>query len=161
MSKSTPILHTLVLDLAKKCLHSNLKVAVAESCTGGMLASMLTTVAGSSMWFERGFVTYSNLAKQEMLGVSPITLAEYGAVSSETVIEMVAGVLKNSHAQLTVAISGIAGPGGGSIAKPVGTVWFGFAKQGFTKSEYKVFRGDRDEVRRQATFFAVQGLLDL
>ncbi|QIL85108.1 nicotinamide-nucleotide amidohydrolase family protein [Vibrio sp. HDW18] len=126
-------------------------LATAESCTGGGVAYLITEVAGSSAWFDRSFVTYSNQAKQEMLGVQPATLALHGAVSEPTVQEMVLGALQHSHATLAVAISGIAGPAGGSPEKPVGTVCFGFADQfGWLRLETCHFVGDRQQVRQQA-----------
>ena len=126
-------------------------LATAESCTGGWVAKICTDLAGSSAWFERGFVTYSNDSKQELLGVSAETLDRYGAVSEQTVQEMAAGVLQNSHAQWAMAISGLAGPGGGSREKPVGTVCFAWAgPDGWMMSRRYRFDGDREAVRRQA-----------
>jgi nicotinamide-nucleotide amidase len=139
-----------------------LMLATAESCTGGWIAQIVTAVSGSSVWFERGFVTYSNAAKQEMLGVTALTLAQYGAVSEETVKEMAQGAIQHSHAQVSVAVSGVAGPGGGSLEKPVGTVCFGWVRRGAEASSCKQhFEGDREAVRRQAVAFALQGVLDL
>ena len=125
-----------------------------------MLAAVLTSVPGSSIWFERGFVTYANAAKIEMLGVSPQTLAKFGAVSQQTVQEMALGSLANSHSQFATAITGIAGPDGGSVDKPVGTVWIGFAQQELVTSVVEVFSGNRDEVRNQAARAALLGLID-
>ena len=126
-------------------------LATAESCTGGWVAKICTDLAGSSAWFERGFVTYSNDSKQQLLGVSAETLDRYGAVSEQTVQEMAAGVLQNSQAQWAVAISGLAGPSGGSREKPVGTVWFAWAgPDGWMMSRRYRFDGDREAVRRQA-----------
>jgi len=126
-------------------------LATAESCTGGWVAKICTDLAGSSAWFERGFVTYSNDSKQEMLGVSAGTLDRYGAVSEQVVQEMAAGVLQNSHAQWALAISGLAGPGGGSREKPLGTVCFAWAgADGWMMSRRYCFGGDREAVRRQA-----------
>lgn len=139
-----------------------LMLTTAESCTGGWVAQVLTSVAGSSAWFERGFVTYSNEAKQEMLAVSADTLEQFGAVSEAVVSEMAQGALMHSRAQLSVAVSGVAGPGGGSTEKPVGTVCFGWAKQsGKVISRRLHFEGDRQAVRRQAVVVAIQGLRDL
>ena len=139
-----------------------LMLTTAESCTGGWVAQVMTAVVGSSAWFERGFVTYSNEAKQEMLAVSADTLAQFGAVSEAVVCEMAQGALKHSRAQLSVAISGVAGPGGGSAEKPVGTVCFGWAKQGGKViSRRQHFEGDRQAVRRQAVVIAIQGLREL
>jgi nicotinamide-nucleotide amidase len=134
----------------------------AESCTGGWIAKLITDVPGSSAWFERGFVTYSDIAKQEMLGVRETTLAAHGAVSAATVQEMALGALANSHAQVAVAVSGIAGPDGGSPEKPVGLVWLGWAlEHGPAQCRRQVFPGDREAVRRQAVAAALQGLLDM
>lgn len=134
-------------------------VTTAESCTGGWVAKAITDIAGSSAWFERGFVTYSNEAKAQMIGVKPETLAQYGAVSEPVVVEMAIGAIKAARATYAVSISGIAGPDGGSESKPVGTVWFGFASaagEGITRRE--CFAGDRESVRRQATVYALQTL---
>lgn len=131
-------------------------VTTAESCTGGWVAKAITDIAGSSAWFERGFVTYSNEAKSQMIGVKAETLAAQGAVSEPVVVEMAIGALKAARADFAISISGIAGPDGGSDSKPVGTVWFGFASvsgQGITRRER--FDGDREAVRRQATAYAL------
>jgi len=137
-------------------------LAVAESCTGGWLAKCLTDIAGSSQWFERGFVTYSNAAKQEMLGVQAATLAAEGAVSEAVVLEMVDGALQHSRADIAVAISGIAGPGGGAPGKPVGTVCFAWSVKDAIHQEYtRYFEGDREAVRQQSVACALQGLLDV
>ena len=135
-------------------------LATAESCTGGWVGEAVTSVAGSSHWYDRGFITYTNESKQEMLGVSAQTLAEYGAVSEQTVKEMAAGALKHSHADITVAISGIAGPGGAAPGKPVGTVCMAWAaRSGTGHSKTFHFDGDRAEVRRQAVIAALRGVL--
>ncbi|HHQ9109075.1 TPA: nicotinamide-nucleotide amidase [Escherichia coli] len=134
-------------------------VTTAESCTGGWVAKVITDIAGSSAWFERGFVTYSNEAKAQMIGVREETLAQHGAVSEPVVVEMAIGALKAARADYAVSISGIAGPDGGNEEKPVGTVWFAFATargEGITRRE--CFSGDRDAVRRQATAYALQTL---
>ncbi|EJY1762196.1 nicotinamide-nucleotide amidase [Klebsiella oxytoca] len=131
-------------------------VTTAESCTGGWVAKTLTDIAGSSAWFERGFVTYSNEAKSQMIGVSEATLLDHGAVSEPVVVEMAIGALRAARADYAISVSGIAGPGGGSAEKPVGTVWFGVASasgQGVTQRE--CFAGDREAVRRQATAYAL------
>ena len=139
-----------------------LMLATAESCTGGGVAQAITDVAGSSAWFERGFITYSNLAKQQMLGVSEATLIQHGAVSEAVVREMVAGALANSAAQLALAVSGIAGPEGGTPDKPVGTVWFAWGiKHGATHAQRHQIDGNRAAVRAQAVRIALQGALDL
>lgn len=154
---------TLIVEqLAESLIKDNKKLTVAESCTGGWIAKVLTDLAGSAVWFERGFVTYSNQAKHEMLGVAEATLESYGAVSRETVAEMAIGALKNSHADFSLSVSGIAGPSGGSADKPVGLVWFAWAtKNGVISSEQKNFSGDRDEVRKQAVIFALIRLINL
>ena len=137
-------------------------LATAESCTGGGVAQAITDVAGSSVWFERGFVTYSNLAKQQMLGVSEFTLKQHGAVSEAVAREMVAGALKNSTAQVALSVSGIAGPDGGTADKPVGTVWFAWGiKDGETLAQRHQLGGNRAEVRSQAVHFALQGVVNL
>jgi nicotinamide-nucleotide amidase len=136
-----------------------LRLVVAESCTGGWLAKLMTDLAGSSDWFDRGFVTYSNQAKQAMLGVSAATLQQSGAVSEACVMEMAQGALRESGADVAIAISGIAGPGGGSVDKPVGTVYFAWqveASEAITHCHR--FDGDRDQVRWQAVVYALQGL---
>lgn len=155
-----PDLTELSQQLANTLLQQQKQLAVAESCTGGWLAKCLTDIPGSSHWFERGFVTYSNAAKQEMLGVLPATLAREGAVSEAVVREMAAGVLRHSAADLAIAISGIAGPGGAVAGKPVGTVCFGLAeidKKIQTDTQY--FEGNREAVRRQAVAYALSRLL--
>lgn len=137
-------------------------LATAESCTGGGVAQAVTDVAGSSGWFDRGFVTYSNLAKQQMLGVSEATLIQHGAVSEAVVREMVAGALKHSNAGFALAVSGIAGPGGGTPEKPVGTVWFGWGiRHGAIHAQRHQLCGDRAEVRAQSVRIALQGVIDL
>ena len=146
-------------NLASNLSTQNLKVTCAESCTGGLLAANLTRLPGSSAWFDMGFVTYSNEAKQQMLNVNPTTLAHYGAVSEEVVREMALGALIASKADYALSISGIAGPSGGSEEKPVGLVWFGVASKKRIWAEFKVFNGDRDQVRAQAVQHAVQLLL--
>jgi nicotinamide-nucleotide amidase len=133
-------------------------LSTAESCTGGGVAQIITAVAGSSAWFDRGFVTYSNAAKQEMLGVSATTLEIHGAVSEATVLEMAQGALKYSHAQVSLAISGIAGPSGGSAEKPVGTVWIGWALPGRSFATQFLFTGDRTAIRQQAVHAALNQL---
>lgn len=137
-------------------------LALAESCTGGMAAQYVTAIPGSSAWFERGFVTYSNVAKTEMLGVSNDTLKLHGAVSEQTAREMALGALGHSHAQVAGAITGIAGPDGGSADKPVGMVCFAWAAPGgLLRSETRRFHGDRDAVRRQSVEALLQGMLRL
>lgn len=140
---------------AKRC-----KLVTAESCTGGWAAQVATSIAGSSDWFERGFVTYSNDAKQELLGVAAATLKEHGAVSEETAREMALGALARSKGSVSLAITGIAGPTGGSAAKPVGTVCFAWAAQGVARSETRHFKGDRESVRRQSVVRALEGVIE-
>lgn len=138
-----------------------LLLATAESCTGGGIAQAVTAIAGSSLWFERGFVTYSNGAKVELLGVSEATLARHGAVSAATVSEMASGALAHSPAHVAVAVSGIAGPDGGSPDKPVGTVWLAWCRRGgVPRVQPFRFAGDRAAVRRQAVVAALEGVLD-
>ena len=148
-------------NLASNLSTQNLKVTCAESCTGGLLAANLTRLPGSSAWFDMGFVTYSNEAKQQMLNVNPSTLAHYGAVSEEVVREMALGALISSKADYALSISGIAGPTGGSEEKPVGLVWFGLASKKRIWAESKIFNGDRDQIRAQAVQHAVQLLLSI
>ena len=146
-------------DIGELLLARHATVTTAESCTGGWIAKIITDIAGSSAWFQRGFVTYSNDAKQQMIGVSAQSLAAYGAVSEEVVREMAQGALQEAAADFAVSVSGIAGPGGGSDDKPVGTVWFGFATaQSEVLTQCCHFSGDREAVRRQATAFALQTL---
>ena len=155
-------LETLAGQVGAALKSRGLMLASAESCTGGWVSEAVTAVAGSSHWFDRGFITYTNESKQEMLGVTAATLAEFGAVSEPTVREMAAGALKHSHADVTLAISGIAGPGGGSLEKPVGTVCMAWAmRSGAARSQTLHFLGDRAGVRRQAVVAALRGVLDL
>lgn len=135
------------------------QLVTAESCTGGWVAQVVTGVAGSSEWFERGFVTYSNASKQEMLGVASDTLARYGAVSEETAREMALGALARSTAGVAIAVTGIAGPSGGTPGKPVGTVCFAWADRRGAHSETRHFPGDRESVRRQSVVHALEGVL--
>jgi nicotinamide-nucleotide amidase len=139
-----------------------LMLTTAESCTGGGVAQAVTEIAGSSGWFERGFITYSNDAKREMLGVPLDTLLLHGAVSEAVVREMVAGALHYSHAQVALAVSGVAGPSGGTPDKPVGTVWFAWGVKDRTcVSQLHHLAGSRGEIRAQAVRIALQGLVDL
>ena len=134
-------------------------LVTAESCTGGWIAKCMTDVPGSSAWFDCGMAAYSYEAKQALLGVRPQTLEEFGAVSRETVVEMVSGALVHSGATIAVAVTGIAGPGGGSEDKPVGTVWIGWKRRGgYACAEVFHFEGDRDAVRRQTVVAALRGL---
>ena len=152
----------LVERLATDLLQQRLKLVTAESCTGGGIAHALTDLAGSSRWFERGFVTYSNEAKRELLGVSDDIFNRHGAVSEACAAAMVQGAINNSHGDIAVSVTGISGPEGGSADKPVGTVCFAWCLRGGpTLSTRTVFPGDRAAVRRQAVLLALQGLLDL
>ena len=138
-----------------------LKLATAESCTGGWIAQAVTAIAGSSDWFERGFVTYSNQAKRELLGVRARTLSRHGAVSEVTAREMAAGALARSRAQVAIAVTGVAGPGGGTRSKPVGTVCFAWSRKNRApESVVHRFSGSREGIRRQSVAFALQGLLE-
>jgi nicotinamide-nucleotide amidase len=150
----------LIKKLGEAFIAKKLMLVTAESCTGGMVAEAITSLAGSSNWFERGFVTYSNAAKQEMLGVKRETIENFGAVSEETACEMAEGALAHSHAQVGLAVTGIAGPEGGTETKPVGTVCFAWSQiDRKTTSITKHFVGDRTSIRQQAAFFALSGLL--
>jgi nicotinamide-nucleotide amidase len=136
-------------------------LVTAESCTGGWVSEVVTSVSGSSRWFERGFVTYSDAAKRQMLGVSKKTLRKHGAVSQETAREMAKGALKRSRGTIAVAVTGVAGPTGGSAAKPVGTVCFSWRTEKITRSETQHLKGDRESVRRQSVVRALEGVLEL
>jgi nicotinamide-nucleotide amidase len=136
-------------------------LATAESCTGGWVSQAVTAIAGSSDWFDRGFVTYSNAAKRELLGVQADTLAQHGAVSEQTAREMALGALARSKASVALSITGVAGPTGGSAEKPVGTVCFAWARQDLVRSESRHFTGDRQAVRRQSVIHALQGVQKL
>ena len=155
-------LDQLAARLGQRLRAAHDRVVTAESCTGGWIAKAMTGVAGSSDWFDSGMVAYSYEAKQALLGVRPQTLESQGAVSRETVIEMVSGALVHSGASVAVAVTGIAGPGGGSTDKPVGTVWIGWKRRGgYTRAELFHFDGDRDAVRRQTVAAALLGLESL
>jgi nicotinamide-nucleotide amidase len=154
-------LSTLATIVGARLNERGLLLATAESCTGGWVAEAVTAVAGSSAWFERGFVTYSNAAKMDMLGVSDKTLQAHGAVSEQTAAEMAAGALAHSRAQLALAITGVAGPAGGTPDKPVGMVCFGWAGVGgAVLTVTRQFSGDRESVRRQSVICALQGVLE-
>ena len=154
-------LKSLARRVGARLRKRRLKLAAAESCTGGWIAQAVTSIAGSSEWFDRGFVTYSNQAKKDLLGVRAATLSRQGAVSEETAREMASGALKRSQAQIAVAVTGIAGPGGGTRKKPVGTVCFAWArKKGGIESIVLRFRGNRDGIRRRSVAFAMRGLLE-
>ncbi|WP_028534294.1 CinA family protein [Paludibacterium yongneupense] len=151
----------IAASLGRRLIARGESVATAESCSGGLIAAALTDIAGSSDWFGFGFVTYSNEAKQKLLGVSASTLAAAGAVSERTVREMSAGALAVSGADWSLAVSGIAGPGGGSAEKPVGTVWFGLARAGGESRAFlRRFEGDRAAVREQTVQCALAALIE-
>ena len=153
---------TLSERIGDACRERSLTLTTAESCTGGWAAQVVTHTAGSSAWFERGFVTYSNEAKTAMLGVRPETLLAHGAVSLETAQEMASGALENSNALISLAITGIAGPTGGSPDKPVGTVCFAWCRKGETPvAETRHFEGNREEIREQSVIHALEGALRL
>jgi nicotinamide-nucleotide amidase len=135
-------------------------LVTAESCTGGWAAQVVTSVAGSSAWFDRGFVTYSDAAKQELLGVRAETLRQHGAVSEQTAREMALGALARSQATLALSITGVAGPTGGTQAKPIGTVCLAWAQGKKMRSETRLFSGDRENVRRQSVIRALEGVLE-
>jgi len=154
-------LHQLSQRLGEQLLQRNWRIATAESCTGGGVAAAITAIPGSSAWFEYGIVSYANAAKEKLLGVCRETLEREGAVSEAVVIEMARGVLALSAADIAVAISGVAGPGGGSPEKPVGTVWFAWAMAtGEIKTELKWFDGDREDVQRAAVLWVLEELID-
>lgn len=143
------------------CLEKRLTIATAESCTGGWAAQVITHTAGSSAWFDRGFVTYTNASKADMLGVLMNTIETFGAVSPETAGEMAAGALARSDASISLSITGIAGPTGGSPEKPVGTVCFAWCRRdGSPSCERRLFEGDRENIRRQSVIHALSGLLE-
>jgi nicotinamide-nucleotide amidase len=153
-------LQQLTIQVAADLLNRNWMLNSAESCTGGWLAKCCTDITGSSAWFERGVVTYSNLSKQDLLDVQSSTLNQFGAVSEQTVIEMALGILAHSNADISVAITGIAGPDGGSNDKPVGTVWFAWAVKNVSCiAECHHFEGDRETIRRKAVFVALKGII--
>lgn len=159
---SDPELDALSRQVGAALAQRGWRLATAESCTGGWIAEALTAISGSSAWFDRGFVTYSNEAKTEMLGVAAQTLAAHGAVSETTVREMAEGALARSLAEVAVAVSGVAGPTGGTAAKPVGMVCIGWAAKGSpTRSLTLRFAGDRTAVRRQTVVRALDGILEL
>ena len=152
-------LDRLARTTGERLLAARHRLATAESCTGGWIAKTVTDIAGSSEWFDCGMVVYSYEAKQAMLGVHPQTLETHGAVSRETAIEMVSGALVYSGASIAVAVTGIAGPGGGTEDKPVGTVWVAWKRRGgYPRAEVFHFEGDRDAVRRQTVAAALRGL---
>ena len=156
----TPTAH-LVARLAEDLLVRGWMMATAESCTGGLIAAACTERAGSSLWFERGFVSYSNASKTDLLGVPPDLIARHGAVSQEVARAMAAGALAHARAELAVAVTGVAGPGGGSADKPVGTVWLAWALGSQVRTELRHFEGDRSAVRQATVARALQGLIEM
>jgi nicotinamide-nucleotide amidase len=154
-------LNALALDTGQRLAERGWMLATAESCTGGWVAEAVTAISGSSAWFDRGFVTYSNEAKRELLGVAEDTLVAHGAVSEQTAREMAAGALARSGAQIAVSTTGVAGPTGGTSAKPVGMVCFAWAvRGGAVESMTKQLSGDREAVRRQSVVVALEGVRD-
>ena len=151
----------LAQRLGNKLSTKGWQITCAESCTGGGVGYAITSISGSSAWFKKGFITYSNDAKQELLGVSEDTLIQHGAVSAQTVEKMAEGAAKNANAEVAIAISGVAGPGGGTLNKPVGTVWFGFYINGQSISQKLMITGDRQAVRIKAIENALSSALVL
>ena len=151
----------LATELGQLLLRKKYSITTAESCTGGGIAYWLTAVPGSSAYVDRGFITYSNKAKQQLLAVRSATLLQFGAVSEETVREMAQGAAKAANADMAIAVSGIAGPDGGSVYKPVGTVCFGFCLNGNLASSQLVFAGDRAQIRQQAIDYALKQSIEL
>ena len=158
MTKNSILLAQKLGDIL---LHKAWQVTCAESCTGGGIGYAITSISGSSSWFKQGYITYSNEAKNQLLGVDRHTLNKFGAVSAQTVEEMAAGAAKNASSHCAVAVSGIAGPDGGSVEKPVGTVWFGFAIAKRVLAEQQHFLGDRQQIRDQAIEFGLSRLCEL
>lgn len=152
---------TLAAKLGQLLMQKKWSITTAESCTGGGIGYWLTAIPGSSAYVDRGFITYSNKSKQQVLAVRSATLLQFGAVSEETVREMAEGAAKAAHADMAIAVSGIAGPDGGSVYKPVGTVCFGFYLNGNVASSHLVFAGDRQQVRQQAIDYALKQSIEL
>lgn len=150
---------SVVVELAERLIRLNWMMCTAESCTGGMIAARCTDLAGSSAWFERGFVTYANEAKAQMLGVPMALIAAHGAVSEPVARAMALGAVYRSPTQVSVAVTGVAGPSGGSPEKPVGTVWLAWCIQGVVSAQVQRFDGDRNEIRLATTAHALNGLL--
>lgn len=158
---AAPDVPALTARLAHQLQAKGWQMATAESCTGGMIAAACTDLAGSSAWFERGFVTYSNAAKTELLGVDAALIAQHGAVSEEVARAMAQGAMVHSRAQVALAVTGVAGPSGGSAAKPVGTVWFGWATPSGVVTQTQRFDGDRAAVRQATVRHALGRLIEL
>ena len=161
LSNQELLAHISIGLMADLMLKNGLFLATAESCTGGMIAAGCTDLAGSSAWFDRGFVTYSNEAKTQMLGVDAALIAQHGAVSEPVARAMAFGAIRHSQAQVSVAVTGVAGPSGGSVEKPVGTVWFGFSVSGMLTSEVMHFDGDRAAVRAATVRHGLRRLIEL
>ena len=159
LTEPQPRIEELVQQLAAKLTEKGWMLATAESCTGGMIAAACTDLAGSSQWFDRGFVTYSNEAKTEMLGVPAELIAKHGAVSEEVVRAMAEGAIRHSRAQVSIAVTGIAGPGGGSAEKPVGTVWVGWCVESLTFVTCLQLKNGRAAVRQATSFQALDAFL--
>lgn len=157
---SSDPLEALAARVGERLRECGALLVTAESCTGGWVSQSVTAIPGSSEWFERGFVVYSNAAKQELLGVKRETLQHHGAVSEQTALELALGALERSRGTITVAVTGVAGPSGGSAAKPVGLVCFAWATKQGAKSESRNFAGDREAVRRQSVERALAGVLE-
>jgi nicotinamide-nucleotide amidase len=158
MSTQASSIEELVQQLAARLTEKGWMLATAESCTGGMIAAACTDLAGSSQWFERGFVTYSNEAKTEMLGVPAELIAKHGAVSEEVVRAMAEGAMRHSRAQVSIAVTGVAGPSGGSAEKPVGTVWVGWSTADTSHAQRLALHGSRQKIREVTTCLALQDL---
>jgi nicotinamide-nucleotide amidase len=158
---SENIVQQLAIRVGNRLRDGRLLLTTVESCTGGMIAAAITDVSGSSGWFERGFVTYSNQAKAEMIGVPPEMIEKHGAVSEPVAREMAEGALRNSRAQVSLSVTGIAGPGGGTPGKPVGTVCFAWSNRVHTICQTLVFKGDRHQIRVQASGHALRGVLTM
>lgn len=162
MRINTQRINAATRKLAELMIKMHLKLAIAESCTGGMLSQYITSISGSSRWFECGYITYSNEAKIRLLGIDADVLNEYGAVSDIIAQQMAQGALKNSSADLSVSITGIAGPEGGSINKPVGSVYIATCENiKMASADLYQFEGDRDAIRKQSTKMAIKVLIDL
>jgi nicotinamide-nucleotide amidase len=161
MTLENPSIHTLAEALGQQLLAKSWSVAIAESCTGGKLCAAITDIPGCSAWFDRGFVTYSNQAKETLLNVPHVTLLTHGAVSKETALAMAQGALLASHANISLAITGIAGPSGGSPEKPIGTVWIACSCTNQPpQANHHVFSGDRQAIREQTVFAALHHLIN-
>lgn len=152
-------MHFVTQQLAERLTQLQWMLSTAESCTGGMIASRCTDLPGSSAWFDRGFVTYSNLSKSNMLGVPEEMIAQHGAVSEPVAIAMALGAVYRSTAVVSVATTGVAGPSGGSLEKPVGSIWLAWCIDGCTDTELRKFSGDREQIRVATTEYALEGLM--